>query len=291
MKRKAVIAVATALVLGLLGAASWYTIDQGYRGVILRNGALIGTAEPGLGFKLPLFDTVLSISVQENVRVYGDGPRGFETYSRDQQPAQLRVSVNYQIPPSRVAEVYAKFGSEQALIDRILDPRVYQTVKIVFGQFNAVSAIQDRASLNLKMKESLISFLSDAPLVISGLQVEEIHFSDAYEQSIEQRMQAEVEVQKIQQNAARERVQAEITVIKANAVADSTRADAKAESDAIRMKGEAEASAIRARSEALAQNLNLILLTQAEKWNGVLPSTMLPNGTVPFINVETGNAE
>jgi len=171
------------------------------------------------------------------------------------------------------------------MVDRILDPRVYQSVKNVFGQFNAVSAIQDRATLNIKMKESLASSLSGSPLVISGLQVEEIHFSDAYEQSIEQRMQAEVEVQKIQQNAAREKIQAEITVIKAIATADAVRAEAKAESDSIRMKGDAEASAIRVRAEALAQNLNLILLTQAEKWNGALPTTMLPNSTVPFMNL------
>jgi len=285
MNKKSIISIAGGMVLILLAATSWYTVDQGYRGVILRNGASIGIAEPGLGFKVPVIDSVLNISVQENVRIYGGGDRGFESYSRDQQPAKLRISVNYQIPPSRASDVYSNFGGEQGMVDRILDPRVYQSVKNVFGQFNAVSAIQDRATLNIKMKESLVSSLSGSPLVISGLQVEEIHFSDAYEQSIEQRMQAEVEVQKIQQNAAREKIQAEITVIKANATADAVRAEAKAESDSIRMKGDAEASAIRVRAEALAQNLNLILLTQAEKWNGALPTTMLPNSTVPFMNL------
>jgi regulator of protease activity HflC (stomatin/prohibitin superfamily) len=46
----------------------------------------------------------------------------------------------------------------------------------------------------------------------------------------------------------------------------------------------AEASAIKSRAEALAQNQNLIELTKAEKWNGQLPTTMLPNGTLPFFN-------
>lgn len=52
------------------------------------------------------------------------------------------------------------------------------------------------------------------------------------------------------------------------------------------VRGEAEASAIRARAAALAANINLVLLTQAEKWNGVLPHTMLPGATVPFISVK-----
>jgi regulator of protease activity HflC (stomatin/prohibitin superfamily) len=162
---------------------SWYTIDQGTRGVITRNGAVIGVAEPGLSFKLPFFDKANLISVQEHNRTYGS-ERGLSSYSRDQQPAEVRVSVNYQIPESRVTEVYSNFGSEEAMVERILDPRVPQTLKIVFGQFNAVTAIQDRARLNLEAREALVKAIGDEPITITGLQVENIDFSDAYEESI-----------------------------------------------------------------------------------------------------------
>jgi regulator of protease activity HflC (stomatin/prohibitin superfamily) len=79
-KRLAIAAGAAAIFLASL---SWYTVQQGYRAVILRNGALIGIAEPGLGFKLPVIDAILPISVQENVRVYGSGDKVFESYSSD----------------------------------------------------------------------------------------------------------------------------------------------------------------------------------------------------------------
>jgi hypothetical protein len=39
----------------------------------------------------------------------------------------------------------------------------------------------------------------------------------------------------------------------------------------------------------LASNSNLIALTQAERWNGQLPTTMVPGATVPFLNVTTGH--
>jgi hypothetical protein len=52
------------------------------------------------------------------------------------------------------------------------------------------------------------------------------------------------------------------------------------------LQGDAEAHSINARGRALAQNPALVELIQAEKWNGVLPTTMVPGQTVPFINVK-----
>lgn len=277
-----VLMAATALTV-LLG--SWYTVDQGYRGVILRNGALVGIAEPGLGFKVPMIDSVRDISVQDKVRVLGDQV-SIASYSKDQQPADIRVSVNYRIPADKVGDVYAQYGGEEGLILRALDPRVYPAVKNIFGGYNAVTAIQERARLNREMFEALQASMSGEPIILTGFQIENIDFSSAYEESIEQRMQAEVEVQKLRQNAEREKVQAEITVTKAKAEADSITATAKAQADAIRLKGDAEAGAIEARGRALANNPNVIDLVQAEKWNGALPLTMVPNSALPFVNVK-----
>jgi regulator of protease activity HflC (stomatin/prohibitin superfamily) len=123
-------------------------------------------------------------------------------------------------------------------------------------------------------------------MIVESVQIENIDFSDAYEASIEQRMLAEVEVQKVQQNAEREKVQAEIKVIQAQAEADSQVARAKAEAEAIELKGRAEAQAIRVRGQALAQNPGLVNLVAAENWDGKLPSTMVPGSAVPFVNVD-----
>ena len=60
---------------------------------------------------------------------------------------------------------------------------------------------------------------------------------------------------------------------------------ATAEAEATRIRGEAEASAIKAKAEALRDNAGLIALTQAERWNGALPTTMIPDATVPFMNM------
>lgn len=280
------------IIAGVLGVAvvffgisivfgSWYTIDQRERGVILRNGKLIGTAAPGLGFKLPIVDDVVKISL-ETQRVHFDK---VNAYSRDQQPADFLISVNFRTTEDKVDEIYSQFGSIKNYADRILMPKVLAESKIVFGRYNAVTAIQERGRLNAEIMEAIVKAAA-GPVVIESVQIENLDFSDAYEKSIEQRMLAEVEVQRIRQNAEREKVQADIKVIQAAATAEAVRKQAEAEADAIRLRGNAEAEAIRARATALGQNPNLVSLVQAEKWNGQLPQTMVPGGSLPMIGLQ-----
>jgi len=264
----------TAVVSGIATVAvlvsSFYTIDAGDRGVILRNGKVVGTADPGLSFKLPIIDSVKKISVQTQAQVY----EKVLVYSRDQQTANLQVSVNYRLLPDEVEKIYTEFGSSEGLISRTLDRQVPEEVKNVFGRFNAVTAIQERERLGQEIMVAIKNAAASQMMTIESVQVENIDFSNVYEQSIEQRMLAEVEVQKVQQNAQREKVQAEIKVIQA-----------KADADAVRLQGDAEASAINARGKALRDNPGLVDLVAAGKWDGKLPTTMVPGSSVPFINV------
>lgn len=296
MSARAVFSIITGVVVFVVGITvifgSWYTIDQGERGVILRNGAIIGTAQPGLGFKTPWIESVIDISVQSRAKVYDE----VLTYSRDQQTAALVLSVNYRLPPDRVEQIYAEYGGEEGLVARLIDRRVYEQVKTVFGRFNAVAAIQERSRLNAEVATAIREAV-DGPVLIESVQIENIDFSDIYEQSIEARMLAEVEVQKIQQNAEREKVQAEIAVIQAQAQADSNLAvadanakavvlQADAQAHATRVRGDAEAQAIAAKGKALRDNPDLVALVEAERWDGKLPQTMVPGGATPFISVK-----
>ena len=281
---KTVLTIGGAAIAGLVGltvlGGSWYTVDQGERGVMLRNGAITGVSEPGLGFKMPMIDRVVDIDVRSRAQIY----ENVLAYSRDQQVAGLTLSVNYRVPADQVVAVYENFGGVEQLRSRVLDRQVMDESKNVFGRFNAATAIQDRSRLVAEIQAAVQEAVM-GPIIIESVQIENIDFSDAYEQSIEQRMLAEVEVERVRQNAERERVQAEIAVIQAQAAADARLAQAEAEAQAIRMQGEAEADAIQARGDALRENPELINLVQAERWNGQLPTTMVPSSTVPFMNM------
>lgn len=258
---------------------SFYTVDEKERGVVLRNGAFIEVAEPGLHWKLPFFDTVKAISVQNQASKW----EGLQAYSRDQQAAQLNVSVSWHVTPGEVADVYKGYSDLDGLLSRAIARQVPTQVENVFGQYTAVNAVQKRGELVAAISQAIKSNVA-GPVVIDSVQVENIDFSDAYERSIEERMKAEVAVKTREQQLETEKIQAQISVTQAQAKADAALAQAKAEAQAIELRGNAEAAAIEVRAKALASNQNLVELTKAERWDGKLPTTVLPGGTVPFID-------
>ncbi|HVY63949.1 MAG TPA: prohibitin family protein [Gammaproteobacteria bacterium] len=260
-------------VAGVLAVATlfgcWYTVDQGERAVVLRLGELIGENGPGLHFKLPWVNTVHKITVQNQNRRYTK----LEAYSRDQQSADLTVSVTFMA--SDPSAVYSQYGDLDGAVARLIDPRVMSGVKTIFGQYDAVRAIQERAALNRDIDAAITAAIT-APIQIVSVQVENIDFSEAYEQSVEQRMLAQVEIQKREENLRTTQVEAEIA-----------RTKAEGEANAIRLKGEAEAAAIKARADALRANADLVQLQAVEKWDGKLPTTMVPGSALPFLNMST----
>ena len=267
-----------ALVFLVLVMETYYTVDQGERGVILHYGAVAGVSEPGLHFKMPLITTVEKISIQPQVIVYGqDHDSPFQSYSRDQQPANFQVSVNYRA--TDVMAVYSNFGSLDNMRARIIDPKVYEQVKNVFGQFDAADAIQKRAVLNAEVFDAIRNAVH-GPLVIDSVQIQDIAFSQQYESAVEARMQAIVKQQQAEADKAKR-------IIDADAAAYEVTAQAKATAFSKQAVGEAEAAAIRARGDALKANPELPSLVAAEKWNGVLPTQMVPGNAVPFLQLNS----
>jgi regulator of protease activity HflC (stomatin/prohibitin superfamily) len=248
---------------------SWYIVDQGERAVVLRLGATVGEAGPGPHFKIPWVDTVRLITVQNQNRRY----QQLEAYSRDQQPANITVSVTYVVSDPQM--IYEQYGDLEGAVMRLIDPRVMSEVKSIFGQYDAVRAIQERIALNNDFATAVTSAITGGPVTIISVQIENIDFSDAYEQSVEQRMLAQVEIQRREQNLRTTEVEAQIA-----------RTRAEGEAEAIRLRGEAEGAAIRARAEALRSNADLVQLQAVEKWDGKLPTTMVPSTALPFIDLQ-----
>jgi regulator of protease activity HflC (stomatin/prohibitin superfamily) len=273
-----------ALIAATVVLGSWYTVDQTQRAVRLRNGAFVEVVQPGLHFKWPWIESIAKIDMQTHNFTF----EKVNSYSADQQPADLKISVTLHVAPDKVAEMYSRFGGDQqAAISRLVTPHMNQEVKVVFGQYTAARAISARGQLNTDAGKALTDAISyDSVFQIEGVQIEDISFSADYIRSVEARMQAEVAVQQRQQELAQEKIKADIAVTQATGRANSVRTEAQAQADAIKLRGEAEAAAIRARAEALGSNPNLVTLTQAERWDGKLPVTMVPGGSVPMLTMK-----
>src|SRR5882762_3965359 len=220
----AVGAAIAALIILMIVTGSWYTVDQTQRGALLRNGALVEVVQPGLHFKLPLIDNVVKIDMQTHTYSWAK----VNSYSADQQPADLKISITVRTSPDKVPEIYSRFaGDLNAAIERLVTPLMNKEVKTVFGQYTAVRAITQRGPLNTDVARALTEAMAYDPIfMVEGVQIENIDFSPDYIKSVEARMQAEVEVQRLRQNWEREKVQADIAVTQAKGRADSVKAEA-----------------------------------------------------------------
>ncbi|EPF0132432.1 prohibitin family protein [Enterobacter hormaechei] len=265
----------------LIAWLSFYSINEGERGVLLRNGRIVKVAQPGLGLKWPIIESVEKITVRNEAMLY----EGMSAYSFDQQPAKMTVSVNFHVLPTEVERVYSGYQTVENMKTRLIARQIPTQLENVFGRYTAISAVQDRAKLVQDMQAALRKSV-DGPVVIDTVQIENIDFSPAYEKSIEDRMKAEVAIATRTQNLQTEKIQAQIAVTQAQAQADSKLAAAKAEAESIRLRGAAEAESIRQRGDALRDNPGLVSLTTAERWDGKLPASMIPGGIVPFLSVK-----
>lgn len=162
--RSRFVSIAVVSLLLLLGISifggSWYTVDQTERAVLLRNGAFVDVEDPGLHFKLPWFESVVKVGLyQRSVRwdtSTGQDARQ-EAYSYDQQPANLSISVVWHVPADAVDQLYQQYRTEDGAESNLIDRRIPPAIKTVFGQFTAVSAIQDRAKLNVEILKAVMS--------------------------------------------------------------------------------------------------------------------------------------
>lgn len=273
--------IGTLFIMALFG--SYYTIDEGDRGVIVRMGVVSGTAEPGLHFKTPFITSIYNIPTRNQLKSY----EGLEAYTTDQQVATIEaINISYRIPVDRVEDVYREHRTPEAVVDRYIGRRVNAELEKVFGQYTAEMSVRERAKLSADISTALKQVPEGAPIEILQVELASISYPQEYTEKINERMGAEVEVaKKIQEvrQAQQDRLKKQE---ESDAEAYRMKTSADAEAHAIRVKGEAEADAIRKRSEALKDNAGLIEYLKSERWNGVLPQTMVPGTTVPFLNVK-----
>lgn len=296
MSVKGIVALGIAGLVALIAlftvTGSFYSVDETERAVILRNGAFQSVASPGFHTKTPFIDEVITFDVTQQ----GWSDNNISVYSQDQQQATLKMSVIYRVNVAQVEEVFRQFKTIENAAEIAIKPRAFRSLKEVFGQYNAARSVGERAKLGQDVEEHLRERLAGQPFEIVAVQVEDIDYGDEYDHNIKARMKAEVAVAEQKQVLNKEKVDAEIKVVQANASAEATMAAAKASADAtllqaqadakgIELRGLAEAEAIQKRADAIAKNPSIVAFTQAQRWDGKLPVTMIPGGTLPFLDV------
>ncbi len=259
---------------------SMYTVSEGHVGVVKRFSEARYQVYPGLHLKIPFVDSVEHIEVRTR-----KNEEQMPSSTAEQMPVTVAVSVNWTVDKEAAIELFRKYGGLSQFENRILDPRFRSATKNIIPKYTAEQLIQDRSSAIMGIEQSLMEEMQDFPVSVDNIQIENIILPERYLQSIQTKQTeknlADAEKHKLE----RQRLEALRAVNTADAKSQGIIKVATAEAEAIRLKGLAEAEAIEAKAVALKNNPLIVSLTEAQRWNGKLPTTMLGDGAMPIMDI------
>ncbi len=129
--------------------------------------------------------------------------------------------------------------------------------------------------------------MNSFPVIVDNIQIENIELPPKYLNSIETKQTEKNLADAEKHKLARQNLVAQQDVNISQAKAEGIELIATAEAKSIKLKGLAEAEAITAKAKALGNNPLIIKLTEAQNWNGSLPTTMLGDGAMPILDFRT----
>lgn len=260
-------------IIGFIGLylllASTVTVQETQRGVVTKFGAVTGVIAPGFHLVNPFITEVHKM----NVAAQGL-PLEELTYSKDGQTVSVRYVVNYQVDSNAVESIFKEVNLNYENV--YIVPKSRQALKEIFSKYTAQGIIDNRGVLSGEITTLLQSYpeLNPKGLRITGIAIENIDFDDRYEAAIQNKQVQEQEALAQANITRQEEEKKKQEILRAEALSEKTRLEvqalANAQSEKIIEKIMAEAQ-----------------LEAAKRWNGVLPTTMIPGGAVPFINVDS----
>ncbi|MBL4711386.1 MAG: prohibitin family protein [Gammaproteobacteria bacterium] len=272
------------LLLLLAALNSYFIVIEGHVGVVKRFGEAMHQENPGLHFKVPFIETVEMIEVRTRKNA-----EKMASSTKEQMPVTVEVSVNWTVNKEAALELFKRYGGLSQFEQRILDPRFRSATKDAIPQFEAEQLIQDRASAIQAIERRLAEEMEGFPVVVDNIQIENIVLPQKYISSIEIKQTEKNLAAAEEHKLERQRLEALRAVNTADAKAKGILKIAEAEAQAIRLTGLAEAEAIEAKAKALKNNPLIVKLTEAQAWDGKLPSTMMGEGVMPIMDIRSAN--
>jgi regulator of protease activity HflC (stomatin/prohibitin superfamily) len=252
-----IVIAALVLLAGVFG-----TVGAGQRGVLLRFGAVTGKIfEEGLYFKIPFVHQVVLMSTQ--IQKY-TAPA--TSSSKDLQVVTTEVTLNYQLTPSQVGEIYRRMRQDYQ--NRVIQPYIQEAVKSTTANYNAEELITQRPAVKSALQDLMSERLSPLGIAVVQLSITDFQFSGAFQQAIEAKV-----------TAVQQALEAENALRRVEFEAKQKITQATAEARGLELQ----------KAQVTPQLIQLrqieVQRSAVEKWNGVMPSVVTSGGPVPMLDV------
>lgn len=265
MSRKQTVALVIGVVALFIGMIIFFAgttiVPTGHIGVVtLYQNVQDKYLDAGFHWIKPFVEDVHDIDIR--TQKYSNTVEGS---AKDLQIVNMTMSINYQVKPEKVTELYTKVGKHYN--DVILNPALQSSLKASMAQFTAEEMITKRADVADKITEELNARL-DEYFLISAVNLENIGFTDEYNKAIETKTTN-------QQKAEAEKAQLEIIKVQNEQKINTAEAEAKVR--------ELQSQSVTDKSlEQLRLEIQRELI---QKWNGQFPTTMLGDNPNMLFNL------
>ena len=248
-----------AILFALLASGSpVHVIQAGERGVVFNRitGTQKRVLEEGLQFVIPVLETVSKYNVREISYIFSDKSfrsksgtlwmgESIHTLTADGQAITVEITVRARPDFKELWWLHQNIGNSRmrSYVEKIITPVVKSMVREVISGFT-VSGIysEERRTIANKISERLAGKLQGYKIVLSEFLLDEVMFSQAYQNAIEQKQQATIELD----------------------TKDNVIVEERGKRDAAVTRAEGEAEAIRRKVESLARNPSYLKFRKAQ---------------------------
>lgn len=237
----AVAVLSLVLWLAISGLMSFKTVGQREVAIVYNfSGTIQGKKDAGVINIMPWQHIKKeSIGIKHDEWIFDNSNAAV---SIDQQRITSVISVNYQIDPEKVVDLYKRVGANWKSI--IIDARVPQVFKETTATYTTPELTQKREQLRIDTKERLIKELTPYDIKVVDVFIRNLGFSDSYTESIERK-----------QKQVQDALTAQAKVAQVTAEANQRVAEAQGEAKANIAKAQGDATANRLRQRSLTPGL------------------------------------
>ena len=241
------------------------TIDAGEVGVVTRFGKVTGrTLNPGASMVVPWVDSVMKYDTKKVIYEttteekqkgsdadYKDYP--VDTNTEDGQQVDIFYTVRFSVDPTKAGWVVQNIGAQEALVEKIVKTESRIWARNVPRRFDADSLYTGKGSQDVQNEifNALLPTFESNGLILDGVGIREIKFTDQYVGAIEAKQIQAVKVETEKNIAEQAKYQKEARITQA--------------------EGQAR------EQELQRQTISSELLEKMwiERWDGVLPTYMM----------------
>ena len=263
MKKIKAIAIAILVIFILFGISSIFvTVPTGYVGVKTRFGkAQEGHVEEGLNIQLPYIERIIRIDCRTK-KIEATS----EASTKDLQTVSASIAVNYNVNRETATKLYREVGTEYENI--VVTPAILESIKATMAQYTAEELVTKRSEVSNEIQDHLIEKIEDKGFTVTEFNITNIDFSAEYDEAVEAKAVKQQEVVAARAELEKQQIQneKEISIAEKNARVMELQ-NSQITENTLRLK----------KLEVMQDFI--------EKWNGILPSTMLSESADTFFDI------